>query len=119
MTFRGDTDFSQTRHLDRWDEAGVRFVFGFDNQPNVRILAENIEESEWTALQRTPKYEIKTEPRRRPENVKESKVVEREFANIRLNGEQVAEFVYSPRHCQKQYRMVVRMLRCPRRRWMV
>jgi hypothetical protein len=26
---RGDTDFSQARHLDRWDEAGdVRFLFG-------------------------------------------------------------------------------------------
>ena len=30
FTFRGDTDFSQTRHLDRWDGAGVRFVFGYD-----------------------------------------------------------------------------------------
>ncbi len=28
VTFRGDTDFTQTRHLDRWDAAGVRFVFG-------------------------------------------------------------------------------------------
>ena len=28
---RGDTDFTQTKHLDRWDDAGdVRFVFGID-----------------------------------------------------------------------------------------
>src|SRR6476646_6751792 len=31
---RGDTDFSQTEHLDRWDQAGdVRFLFGFDAHP--------------------------------------------------------------------------------------
>ena len=30
LTFRGDTDFSQTGHLDRWDADGVRFVFGYD-----------------------------------------------------------------------------------------
>ena len=31
---RGDTDFSQTAHLDRWDAAGdVRFLFGIDANP--------------------------------------------------------------------------------------
>ena len=31
ILLRGDTDFTQTKHLDRWDEAGdVRFVFGID-----------------------------------------------------------------------------------------
>ena len=53
------------------------------------------------------RYSVQTESRRRPENVKEAKVVEREFRNIRLNGEQVAEFVYSPTHCRNKYRMVV------------
>jgi hypothetical protein len=33
--FRGDTDFSQTHHLDRWDTVGVRFVFGYDARANV------------------------------------------------------------------------------------
>ena len=29
ILLRGDTDFTQTQHLDRWDEAGdIRFVFG-------------------------------------------------------------------------------------------
>ena len=28
ILLRGDTDFSQTTELDRWDEGGVRFVFG-------------------------------------------------------------------------------------------
>ena len=107
VTFRGDTDCSQTRHLDRWDEKGVRFVFGFDAQPNVRNIADSLPESDWTSLERKPKYSVRTESRRRPENVREAKVVERGFLNVRLDGEQVAEFVYSPTHCRKEYRMVV------------
>ena len=107
VTFRGDTDFSQTRHLDHWDDEGVRFVFGFDAQPNVKNIAETLPVSAWTALERKPKYEVQTKPRRRPTNAKEAKVVEREYRNIRLEGEHVAEFAYSPTHCQKEYRMVV------------
>jgi hypothetical protein len=107
VSFRGDTDFSQTKHLGRWDEAGVRFVFGFDACPNLVGIAETLPDRAWKSLQREPKYEIQTEPRRRPVNVKEAKVVEREFDNIRLEGEQVAEFAYSPTHCRKNYRMVV------------
>jgi hypothetical protein len=34
-TFRGDTDFSQTSHVDRWHAQGVRFVFGYDARANV------------------------------------------------------------------------------------
>ena len=31
ILLRGDTDFSQTQHLDRWNNAGdIRFIFGFD-----------------------------------------------------------------------------------------
>ena len=40
ITLRGDTDFTQTEHLDRWDEDGVRFVFGIDAMPNLYDLAE-------------------------------------------------------------------------------
>ncbi len=29
-TLRGDTDFSQTRFLNGWDEQGVGFIFGFN-----------------------------------------------------------------------------------------
>ena len=34
ILLRGDTDFSQTEYLDRWDEDGVHFVFGYDAHPN-------------------------------------------------------------------------------------
>ena len=30
IRLRGDTDFTQTEHLDRWDGQGVKFVFGID-----------------------------------------------------------------------------------------
>ena len=36
VLLRGDTDFSQTAHLDRWHSSGrVRFIFGYDSRPNL------------------------------------------------------------------------------------
>ena len=48
-----------------------------------------------------------TQPRRRPDNVKEQVVRERGFENIRLQGEDVAEFAYRPGACDRDYRVVV------------
>jgi hypothetical protein len=107
ITLRGDTDFSLTMHLDAWDDERLRFIFGFDAVAALREKAENIAESEWKKLQRPAKYECQTEPRRRPRNVKEQIVREREFKNIRLQAEDVAEFEYRPLNCDRSYRMVV------------
>jgi hypothetical protein len=107
ITLRGDTDFTQTAHLDRWDEEGVRFVFGYDAMPNLYKIVEQLPKSAWRRLHRQPKYEVRTQPRARPQNVKERIVEEREFDNIRLVKEYVAEFRYSPTKCGKTYRMVV------------
>jgi len=107
IKFRGDTDFSQCQHLDRWDTEGVRFVFGFDAHPKLVGLADALAEQDWRPLKRRAKYAVCTEPRRRPERVKEAVVVEREFHNIRLQSEQVAEFDYRPGCCTKAYRIVV------------
>jgi len=96
VLLRGDTDFTQTRRLDGWDADGVRFVFGIDAMRNLVDRAEGLPETAWTPLERPPKYTVQTEPRRRPENVKERIVVAREYENIRLVSEQVAEFAYSP-----------------------
>ncbi len=103
---RGDTDFSLTRNFDRWDER-VGFVFGYDAKPNLVGMADALPERQWKPLERPPRYEVKSEERRRPENVKEQVIKEREFKNIRLQSEQVAEFDYRPGHCKKTYRMVV------------
>jgi hypothetical protein len=104
---RGDNDFTQSKELDRWDGEGAAFIFGIDAMANLVEYAENLPESAWNRLERPAKYEVKTEPRSRPENVKEQVVREREFQNIRLLSEEVAEFSYRPTACGKLYRLVV------------
>jgi hypothetical protein len=103
---RGDTDFSLTHNFDRWDER-VGFVFGYDAKRNLVNIADALPERRWKLLERPAHYEVKTEERQRPENIKEQVVKEREFKNIRLDSEHVAEFDYRPSHCKKTYRMVV------------
>jgi len=107
ITLRGDTDFTQTERLDRWDEDGVQFVFGIDAMSNLYEMAEDLPKKAWRRLRRRPKYEVQTQPRSRPRNVKEEIVEQREFENIRLVKEYVAEFDYSPAKCGKTYRVVV------------
>jgi hypothetical protein len=107
ITLRGDTDFSQTEHLDRWDAGKVRFVFGYDARPNLIQAATELAEEEWSRLERRPKYEVATEPRERRPNCKEEVVKRREYKNLRLCSEDVASFSYSPTACKKAYRMVV------------
>jgi len=107
ILLRGDTDFTQTQRLDGWDTAGYRFIFGIDAMSNLVGIAKNLPESAWNWLNRPAKYEVKTKPRRRPENVKEQVVRERDFENIRLVSEDVAEFDYRPTACTKDYRIVV------------
>jgi hypothetical protein len=108
IVLRGDTDFSQTRYLDGWDRDGrIRFFFGFDATPNLREIADDLPKTAWRVLKRPARYEVKTQPRRRPANVKEQVVKQREFENQRLISEDVAEFLYQPTACREVYRMVV------------
>ena len=107
VLLRGDTDFSQSTHLDRWTDAGHFFVFGFDATPNLKALAEDLPASAWRPLERLPNYTVQTQQRQRPANVKEAIVVQRGFDNQRLTSEDVAEFVYRPSACRQAYRMVV------------
>jgi len=108
VLLRGDTKFSQTEHLDRWDaDARVHFHFGYEAKSNLKALAEDLPASAWRPLQRPARYAVKTKPRRRPDQVKEAIVVARAFENQRLRSEQVAEFNYRPTACAKTYRLVV------------
>jgi len=107
ILLRGDTDFTQTRRLDGWDTAGYRFIFGIDAMSNLVEMAENLPKTLWTRLKRPAKYKVRTAPRRRPENVKERIIRQREFENIRLDTEDVATFDYRPTFCKKTYRVVV------------
>ena len=108
IVLRGDTDFSQTKHLDRWHEPGdVTFIFGMDCTPALHVLADDLPRSTWKLLERPPKYAVKTKPRRRPERFKQQVVEQREFKDIRLVDEWVAEMPYRPHACKHSYRLVV------------
>ena len=108
MLLRGDTDFSQTTHLDRWSaNPRVQFIFGYDCHPNLHILADELPAGAWKTLERPARYAVKTRPRQRPENVKQQIVDERGYVDKQLVSERVAEFEYQPTACKHSYRMVV------------
>ena len=107
IVFRGDTDFTQAAHLDRWDQEGIHFVFGLDAQPNLVSIAERLPERVWQELQRPARHQVATAPRQRPANVKQAVVVKKGYTDIRLVGEQVAEFNYRPGACRQEYLVVV------------
>jgi hypothetical protein len=106
ILLRGDTDFTQTERLDHWDEDGVRFIFGIDATPKLYELAGELPPDAWKTLVRRAKYRVKTQPRKRPANVKQQVVETRGFEDIRLVKEHVAEFSYRPAKCKKEYRVV-------------
>ena len=107
VRLRGDTAFSQTEYLDGWDADGVKFQFGYMAATNLVEIADNLAETKWKELMRPEPYLRNGPPRARPENVKEQVVRTRDFTNLKLKHEQVAEFDYQPTACKKKYRMVV------------
>jgi len=108
ILLRGDTDFSQTSYLDRWDAQGVRFVFGYKGFKNLKGKADAVEESDWSELERRAAqvFEERKQRAKQP-RVKERIVREREYKNLVLNREELSEFQYSPTACEKTYRVVV------------
>lgn len=107
ICLRGDTDFSLTENFDRWTDDGILFVLGYDASKALVKRAKGLAEAAWAPLVRPVKYTVKTKRRKRPENVKEKVVRDRNFTNQRLAEEHVAEFPYRPAKCRKTYRMVV------------
>lgn len=108
ILLRGDTDFSQTTHLDRWDDVGnVRFIFGMDARTNLKALADDLPAEAYSFLERPPRYTIKTAPRQRPERIKTAIVRRRGYKTIHLEEEMIAEFEYQPAACRRSYRVVV------------
>lgn len=107
ILFRGDTDFSQTTHLDGWDAKGYGFIFGYDASKNLVNFADNIEESEYRELLRRADAVLPENCRERPINFKQRIVEEREYQDIQLISEDVGEFEYTPGNCERAYRIVV------------
>ncbi len=69
--------------------------------------AQQLPQSVWRRLERAAKYDVKTTPRARRDNVKEQVVREKGFKNFVLQWEDVAEFEHRPDLCRQSYRMIV------------
>jgi hypothetical protein len=107
VTIRGDTDFTNTADLDRWEQEGLKFILGIDAHEKLVKIAHELVASAWKRLERLPKCEILTEPRRKSFRYKEQIVIEKAFANKVLVAEDVAEIEYQPLKCRRQYRVVI------------
>jgi hypothetical protein len=106
VRLRGDTDFSLTSELDRWDTDGVRFVFGYDAHANLIQRAESSDEKIHHELVTRAEAQLATTPRARPANVKDAIVRERGYKTLRQKGEDVVEFSYRPGKCKRDYRII-------------
>jgi hypothetical protein len=106
IMLRGDTDFSITTAFDAWTEQGVRFVFGYDARKNMIDWATSAPDELYRELAERAERAIKTEPRTKPENVKDQVVRERGFKVIRPKSEEAVDFEYKPMKCSRTYRVV-------------
>ncbi len=107
ILLRGDTDFSMTEHLDRWDIDGVRFVFGYDANPSFVERAEGLPDAEYSELERRADQVFSAKPRQKQPRVKQQIVIERGYTDLRLISEDVAEFDHKPTRAKRTYRIVV------------
>jgi Transposase DDE domain group 1 len=107
VLLRGDTAFSQTQHLDRWNDEDVHFVFGYAQYENLVMQAVVLPDAAWRVLERKGGGDDAAKRRKPREKHREAIVVEREYKNLRLELEEVAEMRYRPTECAREYRMVV------------
>jgi hypothetical protein len=107
IMLRGDTAFTQTDHLDRWDEDNVEFVFGIAKHANLMEKIDEIAEIQWKPVPRDPSYDPSTPDRARPDKVKRQIIAERGYRNRRLKEEVYVEIPYKPYKCDKTYRLII------------
>ena len=108
ILLRGDTDFTMTGHLDRWDALGyVRFIFGYDANPAFVSRAGSLPPEDYAELCRKADKAFKVKRRQKQSRVKEDIIRERGYLNKRLVREDLAEFEHRPRAAKKAYRIVV------------
>jgi len=106
IRLRGDTDFSLTTELDRFDDDGVRFVFGYDAHANLIKRAEGADEKIYHELVTRAEAQLATTARARPANVKDEIVRARNYKVLRQTAQDVVEFAYRPGSCDRDYRVV-------------
>lgn len=106
ILLRGDTDFTMTQHLDRWDDDRVRFVLGYDANPSFVERAEKKHPDDYEQLVREADRAFSSTRAKQP-RVKEEIIKDREYLNKRLIAEDTAEFEHRPSKAAKTYRIVV------------
>ncbi len=106
IRLRGDTDYALTSQFDRWDDDGVRFVFGLDARENLVTRADGLDEEMYHELVTRAERQIATKERTRPLKVKDDIVRERNYKVLRQKAEDVVEFSYRPGKCKRDYRVV-------------
>lgn len=107
ILLRGDTAFSQTAYIDRWDDDGVRFVFGYDAYKPMVERAEDIDGGEYRQLVRKADELFDGKVRAKQPRVKEQVVRARGYPNMRLTREDLADFEHQPTKAKRAYRFVV------------
>lgn len=103
VRLRGDTDFSLTQNFDRWHAQGVEFVFGMDASPGFVRRAQALAPDAWKSLQRSRP----PARRRRPANVKQQVIRDRNLKNLKVEAEHVAEILYTPGRAKGTYRLII------------
>lgn len=102
---RGDTRIASGKDLDELDNEGVRFVFGYDARKNMLAEANGIDDSEYQALVR--KADEVLNARKKQPRVKEEIIRKREYLNLKLEEEDIAEFDYQSGTTNRNYRVIV------------
>lgn len=71
------------------------------------MRADDLPPTAFRPLKRPAKYQVSTQPRERPDRVKQQIVDERGYRDIRLESESVAETTYRPGACSRDYRLII------------
>ncbi len=110
ILLRGDTDFTMSAHLDRWNDQGIRFVFGYDANRSFVARASGIDNDVYKQLVRRADELFAAsdvKKRAKPPRVKEQIVRQRGYLNKKLVAEDTAEFEHQPTKAARSYRIVV------------
>ena len=107
ILLRGDTGFSMSQHLDKFNEQGVRFVFGYMAHSSFKAFASSMGQKEYERLVRKAEEVEESKRRARPFKVKEDIIKKRKYENIKTKGESLSEFYYKPEKAEGTYRVVV------------
>jgi predicted peroxiredoxin len=105
ILIEGDSAYYLTEMLDDLEMDGVKFCFAVDQLKNLIKTAENIDENEWVLIQRIEQDVKKREHKKK--NIKELKIIERNYKHVVQREEHVSEYFYTPTNCKNQYRIIV------------